>query len=206
MKKFIILAIALLLLVACTPKEEPSQPAKQASDGNIPVLYDSQVSALLVSKDDANLRYKFDQSPENPREYEIFIKGDKMKVILPDYNDYLGEYDIAYIDLSDESAVAYCTNTANIKCKDKTKQIEVPFKDVITKTPYDWLNEVPPEAKITGSAMVGRRTVEIVEYGNTKIQIEKFYKMPVKVESSGKTWNYELVDIGVVKDDDVALP
>lgn len=77
---------------------------------------------------------------------------------------------------------------------------------MITKTPYDWLNEVPPEAKITGSAMVGRRTVEIVEYGNTKIQIEKFYKMPVKVESNGKTWNYELVDIGVVKDEDVALP
>lgn len=205
----LLLIFALILLVGCASKPQANQtdnPVQDNKADNIVKAYSPAVSALLVNKDANNIYYKFDLGGANPAEYNIWISGDKMKIVLPPYKDFFKYYDTIYANSASKTAVAYCYNLDNRLCREKEGPYDLNYADVSTKTPYMWINEIPPEAQVTASEQIEKRDVAVVEYGNTKMWIDKFYKIPLRVVSDGMTWNYELITSGNIQDKDVDAP
>lgn len=198
---------ALLLLVGCASKQAEDSDANQVNDADkidsIIKAYAPAVAALLVNKDKNNLYYKFDQGGDDPSQYNIWINGDKMKIAYPPYKSFFKYYDTVYANNAAKTAVAYCYNMDNKLCRDNQGPIDLNYADATSKTPYTWLNEIPTEAKVIGSEQVDKSDATVISYGDTKMWIDDFYKVPVRVVSGGKTWNYEIINAGNIQDNDV---
>ncbi|MEM3154460.1 MAG: hypothetical protein QW165_02730 [Candidatus Woesearchaeota archaeon] len=116
------------------------------------------------------------------------IKGTKMKIKKYEEDYYVreGYYDTIYVD----RGIACCEErarckSANIDNTGKKFDIDTSLLK-IAKTPYQWVKEVPADAKIIGPQTVNSRSVTFVTYNlpdgaEVQMWIDDTYGVPHKV-------------------------
>ncbi|MBW2987480.1 hypothetical protein KY336_02920 [Candidatus Woesearchaeota archaeon] len=181
MKKllFVLLVLSLLVLSACggekVMKEEPVaeepvvekevQPIveKETKPAEPVDCMDPEIKDLIAKADTDQLHYYMRETPYFRQQYEVFVKGDKMKIILPEATKFIrGEYfDTVYLDLSTKDAVAYCEDPK--RCDDSEEEFAVEYDEYYRLTPMDWAMSLNCADEISTENMFDR-DVMLVEY------------------------------------------
>ena len=88
-----------------------------------------------------------------------------------------------YLNNAARTAIAVCavggvlcgTNVNKVEDADyESEKLSVTMKEV--------LEEIPPTANVTGSALVDNRKATIIEYDNVKVYLDNFFGVPLKKE------------------------
>lgn len=179
MKKllFVLLIVSLLVLSACAGekvlKEEPAaepvveqevEPAVEVEEEEAVDCVDPEIRALIdEARDLDQLHYYMRESPYFREQYEVFVKGDKMKVVLPEASKFIrGEYyDTVYLDLITKEAVAYCEDKK--RCSDFYEAFDVDYEQYYRQTPVDWTLSLVCAEKVSTENMFSRDVV-LVKY------------------------------------------
>lgn len=195
------------------PEQEEPEPAEEEMS--------EQLKELLALADQKvkSYRYLLGEPPENHLLDTYFIKGNKVRINLFEYDPYDPEtyFDNVYLDYDAKTAFGYCQSRKrciNKQADNTKKKWELNFEDYIKKTPYEWLKEVPDSAKITGPQVHESRTTLVVEFerGGSKFKywIDDTYGMPVKIEKitagQKEMWNFNDFLANTLKDSDVEPP
>ena len=177
MKKLllVLLIVSLLVLSACAGekvlKEEPTaepvveqevEPAVEVEETVDCV--DPEIRDLIdEARNIEQLHYYMRESPYFRQQYEVFVKGDKMKVVLPEASKFIrGEYyNTVYLDLSTKEAVAYCEDKK--RCSDFYEAFDVDYEQYYRLTPVDWAVSLDCAKEISTERMFNRDVV-LVEY------------------------------------------
>lgn len=146
------------------------------------------------------------------------VKGTKMRIKKYQENYYVreGYYDNIYVD----SAAGCCEQlsrckSANIDNTNKKFDVDLSLLR-LPKTPYQWIKEVPPDAKIIGPQTVNSRSVTFIKYNSpdgseTQMWIDDTYGVPHKVivtDTSGNPRKSQFNDMvfNSLKDADFVVP
>src|SRR3989344_8656190 len=155
-----------------------------------------------------NMHYFMSTQSFNDKEYEFFIKGNRMKVVLarPEFNTNKEKFDTIYFDTSSKSAVAYCEKRVNI-CDDSSKGLFILYSDYYMLTPVDWITNVKQE-KVIRTEYVNDRQASLIEFiykdESVKIWIDETYSLPAKIElSTYEKYYFTYINFNTVKDEDV---
>jgi hypothetical protein len=174
MKKllFVLLVVSLLVLSACGgEKELKKEPvAEPVVEKEVKPIVEQEVETVdcldpeirdLVTDAEriGQLHYYMRETPYFREQYEVFVKGDKMKVILPEASKFIrGEYyDTVYLDLSAKEAVAYCEDRK--RCEDPQEEFDVDYEQYYRQTPMDWATSLNCADKISTETMFNRDVV-----------------------------------------------
>ena len=119
---------------------------------------------------------------------QYFIKGDKMKVKLFEVNFYNRQhyFDTVYLNMADKTGLAYCENRDQVRCTDQNREFTVAYEDFVIKTPLEWIEEVPKDAKWTGTEQIDSRAADVIEYergdGTTvRLKVDAYSGVPREV-------------------------
>jgi len=178
MKKllFVLLVVSLLVLSACAGEkvieEEPAtepvieqevEPVVEEEMEPVDCV-DPEIRDLIdEARDLDQLHYYMRESPYFRQQYEVFVKGDKMKVVLPEASKFIrGEYyNTVYLDLNTKEAVAYCEEKR--RCSDFYEAFDVDYEQYYRQTPVDWTLSLDCAKEISTERMFDRDVV-LVEY------------------------------------------
>ncbi|MBU1111520.1 MAG: YtxH domain-containing protein [archaeon] len=119
--------------------------------------------------------------------YEIYLKGDMMKIILPDETNILHtlDMDTVIIDWGDRTAISYC---ASVKyCEETGEKGEVSIDKYYVMNPIFWLDKIDTAEKTEERKLFNRdATVADINGGEYVFWIENFYGVPLQVEEDGE--------------------
>ncbi len=141
-----------------------------------------------------------------------------MKVLLPaasnDINDL--NYDTVYINLEENTAKGYCERNFNY-CK-KGSGISVAASDFIFKTPFNWIDDMPPGTVHGSESVNGRQTLRYEYFkDDTKytVFIDSYFGLPILVKIGDDTkgiddnliiYEYKELAINSVQDKELTPP
>lgn len=116
--------------------------------------------------------------------YEIYLKGDEMKILLPLKTQILNtlEIDTVIVDWGDRTATSYCQS---LKYCVETGMIEegVSFDEYYVMNPVFWLDEIDSAEKTEERKLFNRdATVADINDGEYVFWIEDFYGVPLQIE------------------------
>ncbi|MDP3765288.1 MAG: hypothetical protein Q8R04_02145 [Nanoarchaeota archaeon] len=216
MKKYLFISYFIFLLVfmiACAPVQKESAPISKseanAGKPSEPVIGQKQeVSAEvkeLLDKSKTRVRsiyYKY-KGPETGNSfYEFYAKDAKIKY-LPALEikslDAVDSYDTIFIDKTAKTAVSYCVA---YYCKYKGKKQDLNYDDVYISTVLDWVSSLTSTKKV-GEEVIDDRSTWKIETNKGILWVDTFYGIPLKVESSGKTYRFQQISVNSVQDADV---
>ena len=217
MKKYSVILCLILVLafvVACEPVREVSKPITEPEtkvDVKQPVekaIEPKQEIATevkeLLDKHKTRVKsiyYKYRGPETGSNFHEFYIKGNKIK-----YKPYLeiksldkpDSYDTIFIDKTAKTAQSYCIAAY---CAYKGKKSDLNYGEAYISTMFDWIDVT--EAKKVGEEVISNRNTWKIDTGKGILWIDAFYGIPLKVESSGKTYKFEQVSVNSVQDADV---
>ena len=201
-----------------TVKETPPGPSKpvvqvQTPPAPSPAPVQVQQSTLspelkaLMDKADKKIisyQYLYSEPPENRFLNTFYIKGNKIKIKLYEYDPYkIDEYfDTVYLDSTTKTAIGKCENKKRClsqKIDNTVKTFSVNYGDYYEKTPYEWLKGIKT-AVIVGPQILDTRTTTLIksEEGNTVTDywIDDTYGLPLKIviTKDGKAEMYKFND------------
>lgn len=228
MKYLAFIMVAMLVLVACS-KEKDTEiiPVDEFEDSvrELPEVSETEAASeideedepepqAVMSKELKNLlsladtkvrsfSYVYTQPPRNAGGDTYYVKGDKMKIVLYDHNEWVkGEwYTTVYLDTAKKTAVGYCEDDNQIQCPDPDKQFALKYDSFVTKTNKDWLKDIPSSAKIVGKERFEQRNAYKVEFqeGVYTYQyfIDDFFGLPIEIRmiKDGKTDYYKFYEL-----------
>lgn len=223
MKRIYITLLVLILLVSCTTQQPtaPEQPGQQITEpkeetpvGTTPQEAEEPSEETIQIPDDikeilgkgktklSSYSYNY-QSPESEQTLEIYIKGNKIKIIPPEVvNLEPGKfYNAIYMDTEAKTAEAYCLGYSNCG-KNLGKIANLKYEDTYIETPLDWL------AKVTEASIIDKRQVEgrdsfYLETNIGKITLETYYGFLYKIEDGKKGWEFTDAAFNSLADSDV---
>ena len=218
--KIFAILVLLALLVGCAKQEAPTKEAEEPAAGTEAVEEEPPViepagEAKEMTKDVKELLARASKKvesysyyyygPETQLAYNLFIKGNKTKIIPPERvkvreNEF---YDTTYLNTETKTALAYCESLNTLICQDTSKEFTLSYKDAYLKTPMDWLDEIKYAERLSEETMQERKTIKLVSGEVGTIWIENFYGVPFQVEKDGKTYRFERMVFNQVKDSDV---
>jgi hypothetical protein len=186
-------------------EKEPSEPATTVTTKEM----DPQLRDLLKRADEKIKSIEYLYGEKNAQGNLLFrdtiqIMGQKMKILKYDEDYYVreGYYDVIYYHLG-----IGCCEEAN-RCKshnvDNTQTVfDVDVNSLaVSKSPYQWVKDVPSSAQIVGPQTFSQRSVTFIKYsegGNdVEMWVDDTYGVPHKVvvtESSGKEGVYQFNDM-----------
>ena len=146
------------------------------------------------------------KSPESDLEYELYVKGNNIKITLPEMNiEEQGKfYNTIYLDAEKKTAQAYCIGYSSCEGKvGKVKDLE--YEDEYIETPLDWLEKVTEAEQIDERTIEGRKAIYL-ETNIGKITVESYYGFLYKIEDGEKKWEFNDAALNAVKDSDVTAP
>jgi hypothetical protein len=168
-----------------TPPLVETPPVVETTPPPIEPTLPPEISTLFdKAKTKTSYQYKYQGPPNTKDIYEVFVKGDKMKVYIPKASSSIRtlNYDTVYIDLSTMTAKGYC-EWNNAYCT-KTEGVTAPAEDFAFKTPFQWIDGITT-GTIKGSETFDKRAVYHLEYFvdgvRTNVLIDKFTGVPVQV-------------------------
>lgn len=162
-----------------------------------PDVISEEAQALFDSISKVNsVQYNYVESPETMPEHTYYVSRDKMRIDLEERVKLskTESYDNVYLDLVDETAVAYCEYMDRTICPDRDKAYEVEFEDYYIETPFDWV------AKITGAELTGRsqtmenrNAIEVefeVDGESGTMFVDSFFGIPMKITMGDKSYEF----------------
>jgi hypothetical protein len=218
MKKYSVILCLILVLafvVACEPARDVSKPITEPEtkvDVKQPVekaIEPKQEIATevkeLLDKHKTRVKsiyYKYRGPETGTNFYEFYIKDYKIK-----YNPFLeiksldkpDSYDSIFIDNSAKTAQSYCIAAY---CAYKGKKADLNYNDAYISTVFDWVDGLV-QAKKIGEEVIDNRNTWKIETNKGVLWIDTFYGIPLKVDSSGKTYKFEQISVNSVQDSDV---
>jgi len=165
----------------------------------------AEVKELLsiADKKVEGISYKYRGPETNEFFYEFFVKGNNVKYIIdPTYKDpHLDDdaYDAVYIDNQLKTALGYCDDR---KCRIKGNKEVLDYDEVHILTPLDWLNSIEFAEKL-GEELIGKRSTWKLSTNNFTIWVDSFFGVPLKVESNGSVYQFQMMKFNDIKDEDV---
>ena len=190
----------------------PTQAAPQTTSPSsmiTPVEYDKKVKALMdnAAKIKSYAFYYTDKETQLESDH-YFVKGNKIAIRLFDVNEWNTQYwvDTLYIDMGTKTAVGYCERRETQRCTDHEKQYRIDYTYFVKKFQLDWLNDIPPSAKVTSAETIDDRFTDIVEYTDAqgkdiKLSMDRTYGVPLRVYVNGKqAYYYRDMAFNAVKD------
>ncbi|MBW3012987.1 hypothetical protein KY340_02170 [Candidatus Woesearchaeota archaeon] len=174
--------------------EEPVAEEPVTIEEPVPEGVDPEILAIQkAGKSTDDINYFYREMGGDFGDSEVFIRGSKMRL---KYSSLRGDekesYTQIFVDFSAKTAKAVCAD--GIKCSMNFNQpFDIKFDRFLNfKTPMFWAQQVPNNAKFTGTTKFMSRNVYNLEYGAVKMQVYDFYKLPAKVEAGGKFYSFEI--------------
>lgn len=175
------------------PKEQPN-PRQEISDEVKELLgkHKTKVSSIY---------YKYRGPETGANFYDFYAKGAKIK-----YKPYLelrsldapGSYDSIFIDKTARTAQSYCEAAY---CRYKGKKEDLSYGNAYINSIFDWIDVT--DAKKVGEELIEARSTWKLETNKGIVWVDSFYGVPLKVESSGKSYRFEQISVNSVQDSDV---
>lgn len=212
-KRILLFLVPILMIAACAPVqkeittipgpgEEVKQPAEKAT------VQKQEISAEvkeLLGKSNAkvsSIYYKYRGPETGTNFHEFYVKGSKIR--YKPYRELKSldkpeSYDSIFIDKAAKTAQSYCTEAY---CSYKGKKADLNYDEAYIKTIFDWVDV--KEAKKIGEEVIDDRSTWKLETSNGILWVDTFYGIPLKVESSGKTYKFEQISVNSVKESDVS--
>jgi len=219
--------VVLVLLIGCAtkeqiqseeqqtiePKEETPVEATQPEEtpateetGEI-VKIPNDIREILEKGKTRLNSYSYNyKSPESDLMYEIYVKGNNIKVTLPEMNtkEQGKFYNTIYLDTEKKTAEAYCIGYSS--CEGKVGEVkDLNFDDTYIETSLDWLGKVREAKKIDERQIEGRNSVYL-ETNIGKITVESYYGFLYMIEGGSNEWEFSDAAFNSVKDSDVTPP
>lgn len=207
------LFIVAVLLVSCTVQQtatapKPS-PASIQPSGNPPVAaqpagISDEVKQLLDKSKTrvSNIYYKYKGPETEDKYYDFYIKGVKIKY-LPARKlqalDQQDSYNSIYINIADKTAKSYCDDRA---CIYKGMKSALDYDKTYILTMFDWANGITKANKV-GEEVIDDRTTWKVQTNEGTFWLDTFYGIPLKIESNGKIYRFQQLNVNGVQDSDV---
>ncbi len=207
---------------APVPAAQPAQPVVQpAAPAEIPPapiavpaeptpVISRELEDLLKRADQRLKSYQYLELiiPTKKQPDMIYVKGTKIKIKLYEYDPYIPEnyLDHIYLDTATKSIVGRCENRKRCTWPqgDNTKKdyTDLNYANYKPKTPYEWLKEIPPTARILGPEVHENRETTKLEYdrGGVKTQmwVDNSYGVPLEIQltpSAGQKVTYKFNDM-----------
>ena len=209
----LVLILAIIAAAACAPVQkeittipgpggEIKQPVEKAAQPKQEIS--AEVRELLAKSNTkvSSIYYKYRDPETGANFHEFYVKGSKIR-----YRPYRElksldkpeSYDSIFIDKAAKTAQSYCTEAY---CSYKGKKADLNYDEAYIKTIFDWIGI--KEAKKIGEEVIDGRSTWKLETSNGILWVDTFYGIPLKAESSGKTYKFEQISVNSVKDSDVA--
>jgi len=221
-KTYLYLALVILvLLVGCTepegqsggqralPESEETTPPPQQEAAKIEEPTEELIKIPndikeILEKGTKLSSYSYNyKGSDSDLEYEIYVKGNKIKIVPPEIINADGGkfYNTIYLDTEEKTAEAYCTSYSNCgvnlgKIKDLNYETEY------IETPLDWIKKVTEAQPIDDRQVEGRKAVYI-QTNIGKLTIESFYGFLYKIEDNKNKWEFTDAAFNSVSDADV---
>ena len=197
--------------------QEQSPPEPELEEPEVPEMpvepeqtLPEEISAAFDKAKTKTTSYSYMfKGPESSAYWKVYVKGDLMKVQLPEDDDRIVDlgYDTVYTDLQANTAMAYCEReqySCDLFPKGEAK--EVSADDYLFKTPFEWIDEIT-QGELAGSETVDKREAYRLEYTVDgllyTVLIDKFSGMVVYVKIGQDTSSmtddleiYEYKDLG----------
>lgn len=179
---------------ATTPAKATTQPG-QATEETEPArqvgFADQKVKNLVSKAEEKITSYAFYYQTSANWDLirdQYFIRGDKMKVKLYEVNFYNRKhyFDTVYLDMAEKTGVAFCEDRKQVRCFDRNREFAIDYNDFVIKTPLQWMEEVPYEARWTGTEQIDNRAADIVEYDrddgtSVRLKVDAYSGVPREV-------------------------
>jgi len=217
-KKYLtfLLTVVLIFILSCAPVQEAPKttitPKTESSTSTKTQAETTQEKPTVIAADVKDLLNKYKtkvssiyykyRGPETGSNFhEFYIKGNKVK-----YKPYLElksldrpeSYDAIFIDKVAKTAQSYCTAAY---CAYKGKKADLSYETTYISTVFDWVDVTSAEK--VGEEVIDSRSTWKLNTNKGILWVDTFYGVPLKVESSGKTYRFEQISINTVTDADV---
>jgi len=207
----------LVLIVSCAPAQEAPKTAtapktESSAEAKTQATTTQEKPAGEIAADVKDLLskhktkitgvyYKYRGPETGSNFHEFYVKGNKIK-----YNPSLetktldrpDSYDAIFIDKVAKTAQSYCTAAY---CTYKGKKDNLNYDDAYIGTVFDWLSVT--SAKKVGEEVIESRSTWKIETDKGILWVDTFYGIPLKADSSGKTYRFEQLAVNSVTDADV---
>ena len=215
------LFIVVLLIVSCTVQQAQTNPAKPASV--IPAKPASEIQPAqppsaakpaggiepevkdLLGKSKtrvSSIYYKYKGPETGDNYYDFYIKDDNIKY-LPARKlqglDQADSYNSIYINNADKTAKSYCDDRA---CIYKGEKGSLDYNKAYIPTIFDWVNGIT-QANKAGEEVIDDRSTWKVQTNEGILWLDTFYGIPLKIESNGKSYRFQQLNVNGVQDSDV---
>ena len=225
------LLIVLILLVGCAtkqqtepnqqqtePKEQQTEPKEQIPEPKEETPTQTQPPKTeeptvkipndikeILEKGKTKLKsYSYNyKKPESDLTYSFSVKGNNIKITLPETNteDKDKRYNTIYLDTQKKTAQAYCTGYSD--CEGKAGKVkDINYQESYIETPLDWVKKVTRANVIDERQVEGRKSVYL-ETNIGKITVESYYGFLYKIEEGNKVWEFTDTAFNGVKDSEV---
>jgi len=212
---FSLFVVSLLFIASCAPaQQQPTTTQPEAKVETKPITSPSteqpkqEISAEvseLLNKYKTKVRsayYKYKGPETQDNFYDFYVKDTKIK-----YNPYLAiktldkqdSYDTIFIDKTAQTAQSYCVAAY---CTYKGKKQDLSYADAYISTIFDWISGLSKAVKV-GEEVIDSRSTWKLETNKGVLWVDTFYGIPLKVESSGKTYRFQQISVNTVQDTDV---
>lgn len=146
-----------------------------------------KLQSLLEMADKRVQSYQFYYAPPpaNLQRDRWYVKGNRIvvKTFEVNYVKPMEYYDTIYIDAKNKTVVAYCEDVMG-KCQKWDKMYPLNYNNIIIKTPYQWVKEIP-YGELQGSEMLWGRQTQKVYYERNglayKLWIDEYSGLPLRV-------------------------
>lgn len=206
--------------VTVTQQEVQAIPEQETTPSIPEPVMPAELKELLGRADEKvkSYQYLLGEPPDNRLLDTYYVMGDKIKIKLFEYDPYdIDNYfDTVYLDDEAKTAFGFCENKK--RCVSKTldntkKKWELDYSQYRKKTPYEWLQEIPPTASIVGPQVHESRSATLISYeesggGVVEMWIDDTYGLPVKIVKSTPAgeklvWNFNDFTANALKESDV---
>ncbi len=210
---FFILVLA--FMVACAPVQKESSPTSKTEakvdvgqsvekaiepKQEIPIEVKELLDKSKIRVNSAYYKYRGPETGNNF--YEFYAKGNKIRykpALEIKTLDKPESYDTIFIDKIAKTAESYCMAAY---CTYKGKKQDLNYAYTYISTVLDWVDGLI-QAKKIGEEVIDNRNTWKIETNKGILWIDTFYGIPLKVESSGKTYKFEQISVNSVQDADV---
>lgn len=166
--------------------ESEPEPTEMKPENSQKVIEYQQKAASID-----NYKFSYSELSDSRITRTYYVRGDKMRVELytPPTRE-AGSFDVVYLDLATQEAVAYCEQGNSAECPNPEEKIANPDFDEYYLTPPHELIQDIEAAEVTSSLTYENIAVDVVkgelDGRQVTMYVHKFYGVALYVEYSSK--------------------
>ncbi len=213
----LVVLVAMILIAGCGTKQEmpeytEPEPIAETTTTTVQQMEEpKQEPAMaddireLLDKGKAKLKsYSYSyKGPEHNFDYVMDVKGDKIRIQLPNlvYLSDNSAYNTIYLDTKEKTAKGYCLDCKSYQLEEGMIA-DLDYDDAYIETPLEWLEKVN-EAEKLDSVTVEGRECERLQTNIGRITVENYYGFLYEIRDGEDRWEFTQASFNSVGDADV---